>query len=256
MHRFAQLGSRPGKSAFRIDKVHWRIHVSAFAAVPVLILPSALRARAAHKTIGEKTPLDRVVQLFDFSLDHVPALAKFLPKQFAETARLRRIRASVIVELDAKSRKVGAVRLINLGDKFLFGHALFLRGDGDRRAVSVVGAKVATILPSKLLKSNPNVGTNVLDQMPDMNIAVGVGQRARYQNPSTAHRFSLMFDSSDGAVRIVAFKQNARDARLSRRRACIGAHRAQNATRRSYQFYDVAKVRQDEGAPRRGQMFT
>ena len=46
----------------------------------------------------------------------------------------------------------------------------------------IVGAEITTVVPDKFLESNPDVRLQVLDQMPDVNIAVGVGQGAGYQN--------------------------------------------------------------------------
>ena len=59
--------------------------------------------------------------------------------------------------------------------------------DHDRRAVGVVGADVDAAVPAELLEADPDVGLEVLDQVADVDVAVGVGQGAGDQNPSCAH---------------------------------------------------------------------
>ena len=44
----------------------------------------------------------------------------------------------------------------------------------------VVGAKITAILAAKLLKTHPNVRLNVLDKVPNVNIAVRIRERAGY----------------------------------------------------------------------------
>jgi hypothetical protein len=67
---------------------------------------------------------------------------------------------------------------LHVGDQ-LFLAAAFLPGaDHDRRAVRVVGADVDAAVPAQLLEPHPDVGLDVLDQVADVDVPVGVGQRA------------------------------------------------------------------------------
>ena len=55
----------------------------------------------------------------------------------------------------------------------------FLPGaDHDGRAVGVVGADVDAPPPAEFLEPDPDVGLQVLDQVADVDMAVGVGQGA------------------------------------------------------------------------------
>ena len=75
----------------------------------------------------------------------------------------------------AKSRDVG---LLHPGDQFFLADAFLPGADHDGRAVRVVGADIDAALPAKLLKADPNVGLQVLDQVADVDMAVGVRQGA------------------------------------------------------------------------------
>ncbi len=66
--------------------------------------------------------------------------------------------------------------LLHLGDQLLLADALLPGADHDRRAVRVVGADVDAPLPAELLEADPDVGLEVLDQVADVDVAVGVGQ--------------------------------------------------------------------------------
>ncbi len=83
----------------------------------------------------------------------------------------------------AKSRNVG---LLHVGDQLFLAAALLPGTDHDGRAVRVVGTDVDASMPAQLLKPDPDVGLDVLDQMADMDVPVGVGQGGGDQNPAWA----------------------------------------------------------------------
>ena len=64
----------------------------------------------------------------------------------------------------------------------LFAAALLAGAHHDRRAVRVVGADVDGAVAAQLLEAHPDVGLDVLDQMAQVDVPVGVGQRARDQD--------------------------------------------------------------------------
>ena len=76
----------------------------------------------------------------------------------------------------SKSAKSRSWCLLHLGDQRLFADALLPGADHDRRAVRVVGADVDAAVADELLEAHPNVGLDVLDQVADVDVAVGVGQ--------------------------------------------------------------------------------
>ena len=65
----------------------------------------------------------------------------------------------------------------------LFGRdPLLASADHDRSTMGVVGANVDAIIAAKLLKTNPEIGLDIFDEMTEMNVAVGIRQRAGYDN--------------------------------------------------------------------------
>ena len=84
--------------------------------------------------------------------------------------------AAVVVELDAEAGEVALVRLCHLGDQLLLAAPLLPGADHDRRAVGVVGTEVDAAVPAQLLEAHPDVGLEVLDQVADVDVAVGVRQ--------------------------------------------------------------------------------
>ncbi len=181
MLRFAQFRRRSGEHAFRIDEFRRRIDGAApLAAIPILLLLTALRTGAANKTVGEKTPGNRIVKLLDFAFGNQIGFSNLFPNEITEALGLRRVRTPVVVERDIKSAEIFQVSFFDLGDKLFFGNSLLIRGNRNRGAVRVVGAKITAILAAKLLKTHPNVRLNVLDKVPNVNIAVRIRERAGY----------------------------------------------------------------------------
>jgi hypothetical protein len=68
------------------------------------------------------------------------------------------------------------------GDQFFLAYALLLGPDHYRRAVRVVRADIYATMTAELLKTDPNVGLQVLYQMPDVDMAVGIRQCAGNQD--------------------------------------------------------------------------
>ena len=86
------------------------------------------------------------------------------------------MRAAVVVELDVEVGEVALVRRLHLGDQLLLAAAFLAGADHDRRAVRVVGADVDAAVAAQLLEPDPDVGLDVLDQVADVDVPVGVGQ--------------------------------------------------------------------------------
>ena len=67
---------------------------------------------------------------------------------------------------------------MNALDQLLRRDAFLLGAQHDRRAVGVVGADVPAFVAAHLLEAHPDIGLDVLDQMAEVDRAVGVGQGA------------------------------------------------------------------------------
>ena len=156
------------------------------AGVAVLVGGTALRAAAAHEAVGEKHARQRIEELLDGPRHDEAPVAERLPDLTAEPAVGIAVGGAVVIELDLKAREVGEVGLAHRGDQFLLAAALGLRPDHDRRAVGVVGTEIDRPVPSQLLKPHEDVGLDVLDQVPEVNVAVGVRQGRGDENSAGA----------------------------------------------------------------------
>ena len=74
--------------------------------------------------------------------------------------------------------------LLHLGDQLLFAAALLPGADHDGRAVRVVGTDVDAAVAAQLLEADPNVGLEVLDQVAEMDGAIGIRQGTGNEDPS------------------------------------------------------------------------
>ena len=147
------------------------------AAVTVLVGRSALGALALHKAVRQEHLFDRVVELLDRTqFDQAGGLEAAIDT-LCQFAILVAVGAAEVVEADHEAVEVGLVLVPDAVDQ-LFGRDAFrLSTQHDRRAVRVVGACVPDFMPAHALKAHPDVGLDVLHQMADVDLAVGVGQR-------------------------------------------------------------------------------
>ena len=82
-----------------------------------------------------------------------------------------------MIEADAETGEVALVGLGHLGDDLLLGTALAAGADGDRGAVRVIGADVdAAGVAAHLLEAHPDIGLEVLDEVAEVHVPVGVWQ--------------------------------------------------------------------------------
>ena len=93
-----------------------------------------------------------------------------------------------MIERDVKTLKVSFVCRLHVGNQFCFRPPLLARSNHDRGTVSIVRTYKHTLFATKLLKSDPNVGLNVLDQMSDMDVPVGIGQGCGYEKFTIVHK--------------------------------------------------------------------
>ena len=77
----------------------------------------------------------------------------------------------------------------NPRDQLLGADALLLGPQHDRGAMGVVGADVVHLVAAQSLEAHPDVGLDVLDQMAEVDGAVGVRQGGRDED---AARHSLL----------------------------------------------------------------
>ena len=88
----------------------------------------------------------------------------------------RGVGAVPVIKADVKAVQIGFAPGGDVGDKLLWRLARFFGGDHDGRAVCVVGTNKIHLVALHALKTHPNVSLDVLHDVADMEIAVGVGQ--------------------------------------------------------------------------------
>ena len=161
----------------RVDQIRGRIHRAAvFAIVAILVFGAAFRAGAFDEAVRQEHVLLGVEKLLDgagvdqasFLQIHVYLLGQFVV--------FRRVGAVPVVKGDVKTVEVGLAASGYVGHKGLRCLAGFLGGDHDRRAVGVVGTDKIHLVPLHPLKPHPDIGLDVLHDVADVEIAVGIRQ--------------------------------------------------------------------------------
>ena len=87
-----------------------------------------------------------------------------------------RIGAVPVVKRYVKTIKVLLTARRDVGDKLLRREAGFFGRDHDGRAMRVVGADKIHRMALHALVTNPNIGLDVLHHVPDVKVAIGIGQ--------------------------------------------------------------------------------
>jgi hypothetical protein len=90
---------------------------------------------------------------------------------------LRRVGGVPVVEADMKAVQRGLAAGRDVGHELLRRLARRLGRDHDRRAMRVVGADEVHLVPAQPLEAHPDVGLDVLHDVPDVERSVRIGQR-------------------------------------------------------------------------------
>jgi len=82
------------------------------------------------------------------------------------------------------------VLLLDPVNELFLGDPLAIGTYHHRRAVGIVGTYVDAAMPAELLKSHPDIGLKVFDQMADVDVPIGVWQGTGNENPSHKGAYS------------------------------------------------------------------
>ena len=157
------------------------------AAVAVLVRRTAPRARPLHESVGKEHLAVLAIELRSRLLRDEALLFRRGVDALRKLLVLRRVRRVVVIERDLEVGEVLEMRLVRASDQLLGGDALLARTDHDRSPVRIVRADVDALVAAQLLEPHPEVGLDVLDEMPEMDVTVRVRKRARDDNSSIAH---------------------------------------------------------------------
>jgi hypothetical protein len=71
---------------------------------------------------------------------------------------------------------------VHIRDECLFFATLGSGTEHNGGAVGIVGTDVNAVIASQFLEAHPNVGLNVLDEMTDMDVSIGIRERSGNEN--------------------------------------------------------------------------
>ncbi|CCK07695.1 FIG00733114: hypothetical protein [Cronobacter sakazakii 696] len=172
-----------GNDRFRLDKLRRAVSRAAdFAVIAVLIRGFTFRAGAFYKTVRQEHAFFRVVELRNGTVFNKAVLFQASINQLRQHAVFVAVRRVIVVIADVKARKIGLMLFAHLGNHLLRRNAKLLGLEHDRRAVGVVGADEINLVAAHSLVTDPDISLDVLQHMAEVDGAVGVRQRARYQN--------------------------------------------------------------------------
>ena len=179
----AQLRRGVRQHRARRTQIHRIVSGAALVAVVArLILRAAARAFAAHLAIGKKETALGIVELFHIRGEGVAAFAQTTVHQACVVFVLGGMRGVVVVVADVETPEVRRVFAAQPVDQGFRRDAFALREQHRRGAVRVVRAHIVAFVANHALKAHENVGLDVLEQVSEMDCAVGVRQRAGDQN--------------------------------------------------------------------------
>jgi hypothetical protein len=146
------------------------------AGVAVLVLRAAFRAFTLDVAVRQEHVLHRVEELLDVAREDQPVLAQRAVDVLGEFGVLGAVGGMPVVEADVEAIEVFLAARGDLGHEGLRRLAGLLGGDHDGRAVGVVGADKVHLVALHALEAHPDVGLDVLHDVADVELAVGVGQ--------------------------------------------------------------------------------
>ena len=158
----------------------------------------AAGAGAADEPIGQEDAGLGVVELLHVARGDEAASPQALPDFTAQPAVGVAVGGAVMIEVDLEAAEIGEVGLPHSGDQFTLAAALGLGADHDRGAVRIVGAEIDRLVTTQLLEPHEDVGLDVLDQMPEMDVPVGVGQGGGDEDAANAVGHAGFLEMSQG----------------------------------------------------------
>ena len=151
--------------------------------VAVLIRRPAARAVAADQAVGQEHASLWVVGLHDVALGDMATLAAQLVDALGVAAVFLAVGRVVAVEVDAEALEIRKMAALHLFDHRLGLLPPRLGAEHDGGAVGVVGAQVDAVVPAQALEARPDVRLDALEDVPQVQWAVGVGQGAGDEHP-------------------------------------------------------------------------
>ena len=173
-------GCRAGDGRYRVDKVRGGVGaVAGLATVAVLVLGAAERAFAADEAVRQEHFLYRVVELRDGAALDMACGVEAGVDVLRELPVFPGMGGMEVVEADPEAGVVAFVFGVDAADQLFRGNALAVRAQHDGRAVGVIRADVQAVVAAQLLEAHPDIRLDRLQQVPDMDRGIRIGQCAR-----------------------------------------------------------------------------
>ena len=184
----AQFGSRFRQRTHRILQIRRRIGRRTYTAIVTgLVRSSAPGTAASHEPISQKGFRHRIIQLHNVLLSYQSCIDNRLPDTLAEQPIFQTVGTAIVVKFNIEPGEITYVCFLHIGNDFFFTATFFAGTQHDGRAVRVISTHIQNVIPSQLLKAYPDVCLDVLDQVPDMNMSVGIGQCRCDENLPLCH---------------------------------------------------------------------
>ena len=148
------------------------------AGVAVLVLGVAFRAFALDEPVRQKHLFYRVEELLDGTHLDEPRRLQLAVDVVGVVAGFIAVGGVVVVKVNVEAVEIRLVLVPDPVDQGLGRDPVLLGPEHDRGAMGVVGAHVPAFVAPHLLEPGPDVRLDVLHEVPDVDGAVGVGQRA------------------------------------------------------------------------------
>ena len=206
MLRAFQHRRRARQRRIRLDQIGRAVDLAAdLAVVAVLVLGVAVRAFALDEAVRQEHVLLGVEELLDgAALDQAVGLQVAVDR-LRQLVVFHAVGAVPVVEGDVKTVQVRLAPGGDVGDELLRRDAGFFRRNHDRRAVRIVGADEIHLVPAHALEPHPDVGLDVLHDVADVEIAVGVGEGGGDEEFARGHG-SLCLQRETGDFRSLHFR--------------------------------------------------
>ena len=142
----------------------------------------AFGAFAAHIAVGQEHSLFGVVQLHNRALGDEIVLPQRAVDADGQRLVFRRMGGVIVVKVHIKRGEIPHVGGAHSADELLGGDSLALGAQHHRRAVRIVRADMPAFGAAHPVKTGPDVGLNVAEQVAQVNVPVCVGERRGDKN--------------------------------------------------------------------------
>ena len=132
------------------------------------------RTFAFNKPIWQKHVFNGVIKLFNGFSGNFAVSFKFSINSLRQFFVFRRIGRVIVIELHQKLCKISAMFFVHLINQGFWGNTLFFGAQHNRRTMRIIRTHIMHGMALHFLKTHPNIGLYVFDQMAEMDAAVSI----------------------------------------------------------------------------------